>query len=479
MNIKYNWIKITLPISIIFSFRMLGLFMLIPIFTILSSKLRYATHTLIGIAFGVYGLTQGVMQIPMGILSDYYNRKTILTINLFCFSIGSLIASFSNSIYTMIFARSLQGFGAIGSVLIALLSDLISEKEITKSMLIIGISIGITFNIAIITSPIITYYFQLKSIFYISTVLPIIGIILLYISIPNPQKKIFYLTKNQTFLHILNTVIKNKNLQKLNLSIFIHHFILITTFYALPIILKNLYLFKAKQNEQWIFYFKLIILASIITIPIIFFTEKRKLIKKTILYSVITIGTSQILIAFLYRYSYSLLFLLILIYFISFNILEANLPSLISKQAYHSTKGTAIGIYSSSQFLGIFTGGLFSGILDSNVGIIGIFIMNASISLIWVIICFYIEPNIRLLTLPIKILNFYKKNSEYINNNYIIINNKNKINFLKKINKIPGIKKIFLSKKEKKLYIYIDNNQIKKNILHKLTICNLLIIKKN
>ncbi|WP_338516203.1 MFS transporter [Candidatus Legionella polyplacis] len=479
MNIKYNWIKISLPISIIFSFRMFGLFMLFPIFTVLSSKLKYANHTLIGIAFGIYGLTQGIMQIPMGILSDYYNRKIILTINLFCFSIGSLIAALSNSIYTMIFARSLQGFGAIGSILVALLSDLVLEEEITKSMLIIGINIGITFNIAIIISPIITYYFQLKSIFYISTILPIIGIILLHISVPNPNKKIFYLTKNQTFLHILNTVIKNKNLQKLNLSIFIHHFILTTTFYALPIILKNLYLFKEKQNEQWIFYFKLIILTSIITIPIIFFTEKNKLTKKTILYSVIIIEISQIFLTFLNQYSYSLLFLLTLIYFISFNILEANLPSLISKQAYPSTKGTAIGIYSSSQFLGIFIGGLFSGILDSNIGIIGIFITNACISLIWIIICFYIEPNIRLLILPIKFLNFYKKNNKYTNNNCIIISNKNKVKFFKKINKIPGIKKISLSKKEKKLYIYINNNQIKKNILYKLTICNLFIIKKN
>ena len=216
---KQTWYNSVLPIAAIFSFRMLGLFMLIPVFTIYAPNLQNATPILIGIALGAYGLSQGLLQIPMGFLSDKINRKSILALGLTLFAIGSLWGALTNSIYGMIVARALQGTGAIGSVLIALLSDLTTDEQRTKSMAVIGASIGISFSLAMVISPTIAATYGLSGIFYFSTALAVFGLILLYSVIPTPKKEPFH-EGVQASPDLFAKVIKNPNLQRLNAGIF-------------------------------------------------------------------------------------------------------------------------------------------------------------------------------------------------------------------------------------------------------------------
>ncbi|MGQ3889716.1 MFS transporter [Legionella sp. CNM-1927-20] len=380
---KHSWLKSAFPIAAIFSFRMLGLFMLIPVFTVLANQLNYATPTLIGIALGSYGLSQGLLQMPFGILSDYYGRKKIIAIGLILFAIGSLVGALTHSIYGMIIARILQGMGAIGSVLIALLADLTADEERTRAMAVIGMTIGISFSLAMVISPAIAHYYGLAGIFYLTTLLALLGLVMLYGVIPNPQKQRFH-TDSEAKVSLLKTTLTDRDLQRLDLGIFLQHFILTATFFAIPLLLQQ-HLKLGHLTQQWHFYLPLMISSFIFMVPLIFLAEKKQFMKPIFLSAVILTAGAQFILVFLHNewifFCFTMLF-----YFTAFNILEASLPSLISKQASANNKGTAMGVYSSCQFLGIFIGGFSAGILYQYIGIHAIFITNALLGLIWFII---------------------------------------------------------------------------------------------
>ncbi|WBV68818.1 MFS transporter [Legionella pneumophila] len=173
-------------------FRLLGLFLLIPVFTLYATNLKGATPTLIGLALGSYGLAQGLLQIPFGMLSDKLGRKPMIAIGLLLFAGGSLLGAVTHSIAGMITARILQGAGAIGSVLIALLADLTLDEQRTKAMAIVGITIGTSFSLAMIISPALTHYYGLSGVFYLTAALAVLGIMILYLIIPNPSKEQFH-----------------------------------------------------------------------------------------------------------------------------------------------------------------------------------------------------------------------------------------------------------------------------------------------
>ncbi len=214
-----SWFNSVLPIAAIFSFRMLGLFMLIPVFTVFATHLQGATPALIGLALGSYGLSQGLLQMPFGMLSDRYGRKPLLTIGLLLFASGSLIGALSHSIYMMIFARTLQGTGAIGSILIALLADLTPDEQRTKAMAVIGMTIGLSFSLAMVISPAITNHFGLSGIFYLTTGLALLGLVLLHVVIPTPKKERFHID-SEANPSLFKAVIHNRHLQRLNMGIF-------------------------------------------------------------------------------------------------------------------------------------------------------------------------------------------------------------------------------------------------------------------
>ena len=383
-----SWIKTVFPIAAIFSFRMLGLFMLIPVFTMYANDLQGSTPALIGIALGVYGLTQGLLQIPFGLLSDHWGRKPLLTIGLILFAFGSLLGALTHSMTGMIIARAIQGTGAIGSVLMALLADLTTDKERTKAMAVIGMTIGISFGLSMIISPSLTHHFGLSGIFYLSVGLASLGLVLVYRVIPSPQKESFH-ADTETKMSLIKTVLRNANLQRFNASIFFQHCLFTSTFYTLPILL-NSQITQGHLSQSTYFYLPIMLASFCLMIPIIIIGEKKHIVTPLFLGAVSVTALSQFLLIFNYTHWIPLC-ILMFIYMLAFNYLEANLPALISKTVKQTMKGTAMGVYSSAQFLGIFTGGLFAGMVFTYAGSCGIFCLNTCLAIIWLLIARHIS----------------------------------------------------------------------------------------
>lgn len=381
-TMKPLFLNIVAPIAAIFSFRMLGLFMLIPVFTLYATHLDGATPTRIGIALGSYGLSQGILQIPFGLLSDKLGRKPVLTLGLILFAIGSLLGAITHSINGMIIARTIQGTGAIGSVLMALLADLTTDKQRTLSMAVIGASIGLSFGIAFIISPFIAAFSGLPGIFYFTVFLVLLALILLHLVIPTPTKTHLPLHTESTLKRLKHVVI-NPELIPLNLGIFCLHFILTSMFYIVPMQLQT-FIQQGAISVSWHFYLPILLLSFLIMVPIIYIAEKKQYAQSAFLASIVTMLFCQFGLLF-GTFSWIFFSILIFLYFIAFNILEALLPSMISKRANPNNKGAAMGIYSSSQFLGIFAGGSTAGVLYQLGGHIGIFTINTCMALLWLL----------------------------------------------------------------------------------------------
>lgn len=437
---KYSWLRTVFPIASIFSFRLLGLFMLIPVFTIQATTLTHATPLLIGFALGGYGLSQGLLQIPFGLLSDHFGRKPMITIGLILFIIGSLLGAYAQSIEIMILARIIQGAGAIGSVLIALLAELTEDTERVKAMAIIGVSVGISFSLAMVISPMLVSYSGLSGIFIFTAYLALLALILLHTVIPTPKKNPFSI-KEIGLLKRFQTALLNRHLQQINISIFFQHLILTSTFYALPLILKQ-QIQHHHLSTSWHFYLPIMVVSFIFMLPMIAISERRQQTKTIFLISVV-ITTLMETVLIMQHHDWNILCGAMLLYFIAFNFLEASLPSMVSRQADIASKGAAMGIYSSSQFLGIFAGGATAGAIFELFGIPGIFVLNSGIGLIWIGIAAYIQPNTYQLTHVLSFTN----------------NIPNEIALLERLHQIPGVKKVSISHSNQQIYLQIAKDQ--------------------
>lgn len=378
-HMKSTWLRTVLPIAAIFSCRMLGLFLLIPVFSLYAGNLHGATPALIGLALGCYGLSQGLLQMPFGLLSDRYGRKPMIIIGLMLLAFGSILGATTHSIVGMMIARTIQGMGAIGSVLMALMADLTPESKRTSAMAVIGGSIGLSFNLAFILSPSLAQYAGLSGLFMVTIVLAILGLALIHFVVPKPKTSPELNTTS--YKTRLRDVIHHIELQRLNLGIFCQHAMLTATFFVLPLRLK-----AAMETHQlsalWHFYLPMLVIAFIAAVPLILFAEKRGKTKLVFLIAVGLMGLAQALLA-----NTALPWIgfcsVMFVYFLAFNALEAMLPSLVSKRTNPNNKGTAMGVYSSCQFLGIFAGGSLAGLLFQSHGSQGIFITNAFIAVLW------------------------------------------------------------------------------------------------
>ena len=371
-------IRASLFLASVYGLRMLGMFLILPIFAISASGLSGSPSQLqIGIALGIYGLTQAIFQIPFGMSSDFFGRKKVIYFGLFIFVLGSIIAGISTQIEGIIIGRAIQGAGAISAVLTALLSDLTSDEHRTKAMAIVGASIGLTFALSLVISPWLNNKIGVSGIFFMMAILSILAAIIIHFCIHEPRKA----TKNTALnLKDFYTVLGRVDLGRLNLGIFVLHVAQISMFMVIPF-----YLIQQGDlplHDHWMIYLPILLGSFILIIPIIIFSEKLKQIKLTFLLSILILLLAQF--SFIY-FSNNLLGIAIslLIYFVGFNFLEASLPSLVSRIAPANQKGLALGVYNTSQSLGIFVGGFVGGLITTFYGYSGTFLFCGILIFIW------------------------------------------------------------------------------------------------
>ena len=381
-------LKAALSLASVFFLRMLPLFMILPVLSLSENTYMYATPQLLGLALGIYGLTQASLQIPFGMLSDRWGRKPIIVLGLIIFGIGSLIAATADSVHGLLIGRALQGAGAVAAALMALAADLTRKECRTKAMACIGISIGAAFSIAFILGPILYAYIGIKGLFYLSACLSILAIITLLTIVPTPTKKVP--NANPPNLRDIKSVLVNTSLVKLDISIFSSHLILMANFVAIPITLRDT--MQLPTISHWQVYLTAIFVSLFIMVPFIMFGERLKKENLFLILSILLIMLSQIGLA-LFGLSLNFIIIFLVLFFGAFNYLEALLPSKVSKTTQKNTKGTALGVYSTSQFIGIFIGGLAGGFFYQQFGLISVHLFCLFITFLWLLLMLFFSKN--------------------------------------------------------------------------------------
>ena len=399
--------RVTLNISRIFSLRMLGLFMILPILSLAAESIQGSTPFLIGLALGIYGLASAVMQVFMGALSDKIGRHKVISIGLILFILGSLIAAHAHSIEDIILGRLLQGVGAIGSTLLALLADHTREEVRFRAMGMMGMTIGLTFLVSLMVGPILAKWMGLSGIFYLMAVLGAIALGILWLRIPRNIPSVFH--ADQEFkldLIALKKVYACFELWRLNLGVFIIHAILTGIFIIFPVLLSHR--LNLPLQNQWKLYVPALILSFLLMFPFIIWSEKKRQMKKLMIGSVFLIFVINLGFYFFGDKNLGITGVLLTLFFAVFTLMEASLPSLVSKISPAYLKGTAMGVYSTCQFLGAFFGAVLGGLLaeKSEGGLV--FLVAAGFSLFWWLWVLFMKQPPYLATRMIKLAPMYQ-----------------------------------------------------------------------
>jgi len=372
----------------IYSLRMLGLFLILPVFALYAEHLDGVTPMLIGLALGAYGLTMALLQIPFGMLSDRIGRKPVITAGLIIFAIGSVVAASSHDIWGVIIGRALQGAGAIAAAMMALLADLTREEIRTKATAMIGMSIGMSFTVSLILGPWLDAAIGVNGIFWLTAILAVGAIVVLHTAIPTPAHSSIH-RDAETVPAQLGAALRNIELLRLDIGILILHSIMTAMFIAMPFVLRD-QLHLPTLQHSWV-YLPTLIVAMGLMVPMVIIAEKKKKLKQVFVSAIGLIALSTALLALSHSGWIGVISGL-LIFFIAYNVLEATLPSLVSRIAPIDGKGTAMGVYSTSQFLGAFVGGAGGGILYGSFGVEGVFIACTVGALLWLGLAFGMQP---------------------------------------------------------------------------------------
>jgi MFS family permease len=374
--------RVAFSMAGIFSARMLGLFMIVPVFVDYAKELSGYTVTLAGLAIGIYGLSQALLQIPLGMLSDRIGRKPVIIGGLLVFALGSVVAALSTSIAGVILGRALQGSGAIASAVLALTADLTREEQRIKVMAFIGISIGVSFALAMVLGPVLHYWVGLSGIFWIIALLALVGIGILILLVPTPVVSRFH-RDTQVEADWLRHAVRNVQLLRLDFGIFTLHAILMATFVVVPGLLHGRLGLAA--GRDWVIYLPTMLAGMALIVPFIILAEKKRMLKQVFVGAVALLAVAELGLASLGGSMVGMVIMLLL-FFAAFNLLEAMLPSLVARLAPAAHKGTAMGVYSSSQFMGVFAGGTVGGWLLEHSGAAGVFIAGAGMSAVWLLL---------------------------------------------------------------------------------------------
>jgi len=358
--------------------RMLGLFLLLPVLAPYVKNLDGSTPILTGIAVGIYGLTQALLQIPFGYLSDKYGRKPVITFGFLAYVVGSVMGGLAGSVWSMILARLVQGAGAISSAAISLAADLIREEVRTRAFAHIGASVGMIFALSITLAPVIAGKFGVPFIFYLTAFLSTVAMLYILLFIKEPPK---HHKESEPSLSHMGDILRDRSQQMLDLSVGLLHALLVSIFTVIPIEL--IYRYNIPKPEHWKIYLPIILLSVAIMVPSTIIAEKRGRIREVFLLGIALIGLG-FLAHLLIGNFYGVLALLAL-YFVGFHLLEPVMPSLLTKLSHKDTRGLSVGIYNTSQFIGAFLGGAMGGVF-LRTGTTYMLLTGFILSLIWFVL---------------------------------------------------------------------------------------------
>ena len=369
--------RAALALALVFSSRMLGLFMLLPVFALYGTELSGFSPLWIGLAIGAYGLTQAILQIPLGWLSDRIGRRPVMLGGLALFALGSVVAALADSVYLVTFGRILQGAGAIAGAVLALAADLTREEQRPKVMAIIGASIGLSFAVAMVLGPLLAQWAGLSGVFWFTAVLACCAMLLVAFFLPHSVHKA-PMAETLALPQSLGAMLKHRQLLQLDAGVLLLHLMLTAIFVALPTLLQNYGLVSVKH---WQFYLPVLLGSFVLMIPMMLIAMRKAQEKGFFLLAIALLSSAMLLVVALP--GFWPLTAALLLFFIGFNFLEASLPALVSRIAPAGQRGSAMGIYSSSQFFGAFLGGVLGGAVLQQFGYQALFAVLAVIGLIW------------------------------------------------------------------------------------------------
>jgi MFS family permease len=449
-------IRSSLSLASIYGLRMLGMFLILPIFAIYAEGLPGSPSAFqVGLALGAYGLTQALFQLPFGMLSDRYGRKNIIYIGLLLFALGSFVSGYSDDINIIILGRAIQGAGAISAAITALVADLTRDEHRTKAMAMIGATIGITFALSLMGAPVLNRLIGVPGIFMLTGFLSLSAILVVRFVVPTPINMNTSKTLKEP-APSFKSILKNKELSRLNFGIFTLHAAQMAMFIVVPIALATSG--GMDVNQHWKVYLPVLLSSFVFMVPIIILSEKFNRAKLVFISSIFLMLIAQLMFGILINVFWGLVASLF-VYFVAFNVLEASLPSLISKIAPPSAKGTAIGVYNTCQSLGVFFGGLLGGFLADFGGSFSVFSFCAILMTLWVGFAFSMKA-----PPAIKTLMFM------IQNKSLLKSPKQIARVQQQLKKIKGVRDVMILLEEGKVMLTVNKHET----IHEASIIGLL-----
>jgi MFS family permease len=374
-------VRASVSLASIFGLRMLGLFLILPVFAVHATTLPGGDNaTLVGLAMGMYGLTQAIGQIPFGIASDRYGRKRIIVIGLLLFIAGSLLAAIDTHVLWVIVGRAVQGAGAVSAAVTALIADSTRDEHRTKAMALVGASIGLTYAASLVMAPVLYAAIGMRGMFLLVALLAAAAIAVVLFVVPQAPPRS---PERASFIDVL----RDGELMRMNFGVFALHAIQMSMFVVLPNVLVGAG--GLPIDQHWKIYLPVVLASFVLMLPPIFLGEKRGRMKQVFvtaiaLLLIVEVGLRAAVVQ--PQLSFGLLVMLMLAFFVAFNILEASQPSLVSRLAPAGSRGAALGVYNTMMAIGLFAGGAGGGLLAQHVGGPAVFTAGCLLTVAWLII---------------------------------------------------------------------------------------------